>query len=169
MTIYLIILTIVGLVLITRPQVKALEHLNKRTEICPAKVTPTTHQQYLKTRLAGKYVRRSTMLFPKSGLQVEMPFATEIAGAIILLGCVYWEFHYGDSISVTSTALGGLCWVFITKMVLTRLLEACTRPSAKLVAVAMAAYPVLFVCIYLAMYLMKFFNIFVYPFNIWSL
>lgn len=160
-----IISILLGLILLAKHQVELLQYHYKCAEICPEKVFATGPQSYLLTKLAAKYPKRPTVFIPILGRRIKRPLYSEIAGALIIFGCLCWAWNYStDFPLVLSIALGGISWIYITKITLTFMLRVCDYPSVKLVSVAVISYPILLGVLYCLLKLIGYFNIYNFPF-----
>ncbi len=160
-----IILIIFGLALLAKHQVELLRYRYKHAEICPEKNFATGPQSYLLTKLAEKYPKRPTAFIPVIGCWIKRPFYSEMAGALLIILPLCWAWNYSADFPLTlSIALGGISWIYFTKIVLTFLLRGCDYPSVKLVAVAVITYPTLFGVFYLLFNLIDYFHIYKLPF-----
>lgn len=153
MSISIITITL-GLALFAKYQFEILRYRYKRAEICPEKLFPTGSQSYRLTKLTENYPKRPTLFIPILACWVKRPLLSEILGTILILGSVCWAFEYADDFPlIFSVALGGVSWIFVTKLALTVMLKLCDYPTAKLVVIAIVVYPVLLGSLHLVNYL----------------
>ena len=148
------IIILIGLVLLAKHQFEILRYRYKRAEVCPEKLFPTGPQSYRLTKLAEHYPQRPTVFIPLLACWVKRPLLSEILGTILILGSVCWAFEYADNFPlIFSVAIGGVSWIFVTKLALTTMLKLCDYPTAKLVVMAIVVYPVLLCSLHLMNYL----------------
>lgn len=149
-----IITITLGVALLAKYQFEILRYRYKRAEICPKKLFPTGSQSYRLTKLAENYPQRPTVFIPLLACWVKRPLLSEILGTILILGSVCWAFEYADNFPIVfSVALGGVSWILVTKLALTTMLKLCDYPTAKLVVMAIVAYPILLCSLHLMDYL----------------
>lgn len=161
----ILVVIILGIVLLAKPQFDILRYRYKRAKICPTNIFPTGSQSYRLTKLAEEYPQRPTMFIPLLACWAKRPLFSEIAGTLIITGCLYWAWNYSANFPlILSVALGGLSWIFITKFVLSIMLKLCNYPSGKIVAMAVMIYPIMIVCVDCLFILLAYFNIYKLPF-----
>lgn len=159
------LLVIIGIALLAKHQCAILRYRYKQAKICPERLFPDGSQCYQLTKLAEEYPTRPTLFIPVLVRWVKRPLYSEIAGTLIIFGCLYWSWNYSTNFPyIFSIALGGVSWIFITKFVLTIMLKLCNHPSVKLVAGAIMVYPLLLIAFYVLTYLLVFFNIYDRPY-----
>lgn len=160
-----IISILLGLALLAKHQVDLLRYHYKRAKICPEKIFATGPQSYLLTKLAAKYPKRPTVFIPVLGRRIKRPFYSEMAGALLMLLSLYWAWTYSTNFPlVLSIVLGGISWIYITKIALTFMLKLCDYPSFKLVVMALTVYPALFGVYYCLLKLIGYLSIYNFPF-----
>lgn len=148
------IIILIGLALIAKHQFEILRYRYKRAEICPEKLFPTGTQSYHLTKLAENYPQRPIVFIPLLLCWVKRPLLSEILGTLLILGSVCWAFEYADNFPlIFSVALGGVSWIFVTKLALTTMLKLCDHPTAKLVVMAIVVYPILLGSLHIMDYL----------------
>lgn len=158
-------LIIFGIALIAKHQCKLLRYRYKVAEICPERIFPTGPQMHRITLLADIYPKRPTVLLPFHYRRVKRPLLSEVAGTLILAGCLWYAWNNAANFPLLLTiAFGGLSWVYITKFALIIMLKLCDYPSAKLVAVAFSIYPALLAVSYSLFSLLAYFKLYTLPF-----
>lgn len=84
------ILVIIGIALLAKRQCAILRYRYKQAQICPEKLFPNGSQCYQLTKLSELYPMRPTVFIPVLDRRVNRPLHSEIAGTLIILGCLYW-------------------------------------------------------------------------------
>lgn len=154
------LLIVFGIALLAKHQCAILRYRYKQANICPERLFPDGSQCYQLTKLAEECPVRPTVFIPVLDRRVKLPLHSEIAGTLIIFGCLYWSWNYSTNFPyMFSIALGGVSWVYITKYAMTVMLKQCNRPSVKLVAIAIMVYPLLLIVFYVLIHLLVFFNI----------
>lgn len=158
-------LVVLGNTILAKHQFEILKYRYKQAAICPAKIFPTGSQSCRLTKLAKENPQRPTMFIPLLACWVKRPLFSEITGTLIILASLYWSWNYSTNFPIIlSVALGGVSWIYVTKFVLTIMLKLCDHPSGKIVAVAVATYPILLAGFYILYSLLAYFNIYEFSF-----